>query len=444
MVESHPSRTQPDPEDRPIDRQFFEHVLSVAGRLASSSDLHEVLGLIIDALRDSLRADRASVFQYDATTNELFATQAHGLARDLRLPADKGIVGEAARTRRIVNIPDAYADPRFNPGVDKATGYRTRCLLTIPLVDFEGRLVGVAQVLNKGVEHGGIFSADDESMAQYLALQAAVALKRASLLEAQREKERLEADLQVARQIQRAGLPQQIAEFPGYDIAGHTEPADKTGGDSYDVIDLRPFRDRVATRAEALIFLADATGHGIGPALSVTQVQAMVRMGCRVGVPLDAMALNINQRLCEDLPAGRFVTSLLGHLDTSGNVLRYISAGQGPLLILRAGVEQSSDDLCLATTHMPFGIDDDVDFTSIAEVRFEPGDVFLALSDGYFEAQTAEGEYFGLDRVAEVVRSVRGQTAAGILDAVRGAVIGHMGSGAAADDQTGLIVKRLG
>lgn len=419
-------------------------MLSVAGRLASSSDLHEVLGLIIDALRDSLRADRASVFQYDSVTNELFATQAHGLARDLRLPADKGIIGEAARTRRIINIPDAYADSRFNPGVDKATGYRTRCLLTIPLVDFEGRLVGVAQVLNKGSDHGGIFNADDESMAQYLALQAGVALKRASLLEAQREKERLEADLQVARQIQRAGLPQEIPVFPGYDIAGHTEPADKTGGDSYDVIDLRGFRHGAAPRADALIFLADATGHGIGPALSVTQVQAMVRMACRVGVPLDEMALNVNQRLCEDLPPGRFVTSFLGHLDVGGHALSYISAGQGPLLLLRPGVEQSPDELQVATTHMPLGIDDDVDFSCVAQVRFEPGDIFLALSDGYFEAQNAAGDYFGIERVAEVVRPISRRPAADILAGIREAVIGHMGSAAAVDDQTGVIVKRVG
>jgi phosphoserine phosphatase len=83
--------------------------------------------------------------------------------------------------------------------VDKSSGYRTRCLLTIPLVDFEDQLIGVAQVLNKSAETGGVFTPDDEQMAVLIATQAAIAIKRAALLEAEREKERLEADLQVAR-----------------------------------------------------------------------------------------------------------------------------------------------------------------------------------------------------------------------------------------------------
>ena len=140
-----------------IEREVYEHILRVSRRLASTSDLGDVLGVIIDALRDLLGAERASVFQYDAKAHELFATKAHGLPTDLRLPADRGIIGEAARTRQIINIPDAYADLRFNRAVDVSTGYRTRCLLTIPLIDFEGHLAGVAQVLNKSPDRGGTF-----------------------------------------------------------------------------------------------------------------------------------------------------------------------------------------------------------------------------------------------------------------------------------------------
>ena len=102
----------------------YESILGVARSLASSNDLGQVLALIINALRDLLHAERASVFQYDAATHELIATKAHGLAKDLRLSADLGIIGEAAKIKAIVDIPDAYADPRFNQAVDKATGER--------------------------------------------------------------------------------------------------------------------------------------------------------------------------------------------------------------------------------------------------------------------------------------------------------------------------------
>lgn len=425
----------------PINRGFFEHVLQVAGRLASSSNLNEVLGLIIDVLRDSLHADRASVFQYDASRHELFATQAHGLSRDLRLSADLGIIGEAARMRKVINIPDAYSDPRFNREVDRSTGYRTRCLLTIPLVDFESRLIGVAQVLNKSESAGGVFDADDELMAQYLASQAAVALKRAALLEDQRRKEKLEADLQVARTIQREGMPEGVPSFDGYDIAGHTQPADETGGDAWDVVDLRGFGS--VREADAMVFLADAAGHGIGPALSVTQVLAMMRMACRLGASVETMAEQVNRQLCADLPPGRFVTAFLGSLSSRSHLMTYVSAGQGPLLFLRAQRPQSFEESSLSPTEMPLGIEDCLTFKADV-ITFEPGDVFLLLSDGYYEAQSEAGAMFGLDRVAEVVRNSMHLPAQGILDAVRGSVIRHLGSHAAADDQTGVVVKRLG
>ncbi len=302
-------------EGEGIDRGSFEKILRVARRLASSSDLEEVLGLIIDALRDTLKAERASVFQYDAKSHELFATRAHGLPNDLRLPADLGIIGEAARSRAPIHIPNAYADERFNREVDRATGFTTRCILTIPLVDHSGKLVGVAQVLNKNIDAGGVFTDEDETLAQYLADQAAVALKRASLLEAERTKDKLERDLDIARRIQQSALPSTLPIIEGYDLAGLSEPADETGGDAFDIVDLRPF-EQSGAEAEALIFMGDATGHGVGPAISVTQVLAMIRMSCRLGASLRTLAEQVNRQVCDDLPIGRFVTAFLGELDT--------------------------------------------------------------------------------------------------------------------------------
>jgi sigma-B regulation protein RsbU (phosphoserine phosphatase) len=92
---------------------------------------------------------------------------------------------------------------------------------------------------------------------------------------------------------------------------------------------------------------------------------------------------------------------------------------------------------------MPFGIETDLPFDPVEPMIFEPGDVFLLLSDGYFEARSESGDMFGLDRVAQVVRSHLDKPAARILEEVRRAVIEHMGSLAADDDQTGVVVKRV-
>lgn len=398
--------------------------------------------MIIDALRETLSADRASVFQYDAKSHELFATQAHGLPADLRLPADLGIVGEAGRTKNIVNIPDAYADPRFNPDVDRSTGFHTRCLLTIPMVDPEGALIGVAQVLNKNSETGGAFNEDDEVIARMLADQAAVALKRASLLEDQLLKKKLEADLQVARKIQRSALPSKLPTFKGYDIASRFESADETGGDAFDVIDLRAHRTLEESDApgDALIFMGDATGHGVGPALSVVQVLAMIRMACRLESPVEAIAFNINEQLCHDLPAGRFVTAFVGILDAATHEMNWASAGQAPLLFVSA---KGDNDQVLNSNGMPFGIDPDFDPDPVEPFRFAPGDVFALLSDGYYEAANHDGKMFGHKRVIESIRKNIHRSAEEIIAGIQEDLTAFDKGRPPDDDQTAVLVKRL-
>ena len=127
-----------------LQRQVLERMLEIAGSLSASPSLREILAVIINAMRDTLDAERATVLEYDPETHELFSTVAHGLARfdpevaspegaegdvaarAIRIPADSGIAGQCATTRAIDNVPDAYADERFNPAVDRRTGFRTR------------------------------------------------------------------------------------------------------------------------------------------------------------------------------------------------------------------------------------------------------------------------------------------------------------------------------
>lgn len=435
-----------------IERAALEVVLQVSRRLASSSDLSQVLELIIDSLCSTLHADRASVFQYDAERHELFATRAHGLPNDLRLPADRGIVGEAARTREIINIPDAYADPRFNPGVDKSTGYRTRCLLTVPLVDEEKNLVGVAQILNKDEDHGGVFNERDERLAELLAEQAALALKRAALLGIRREQELLRRELSVARDIQTSGLVRTLPVFPGYDIAADTKPADETGGDAYDVIDLRVHAPGKG-RGDAAIFLADATGHGIPAALAITQALYMFRMGCRLGATQEEVATQVNAQMCADAVDGRFVTAFFGEFHLAEHRLNYLSAAQAPLLLLRALGSGREDHIVMTPTSCFLALDHPLAIDPAEPFVFGPGDVLALLSDGFFEARSLvsrergklmeQGPLLGHERLAEVIREHMHLSAADIVKALQAEVLRFVGMDKRKDDQTAVIMKRV-
>ncbi|MCK6461433.1 MAG: SpoIIE family protein phosphatase, partial [Planctomycetes bacterium] len=143
----------------------------------------------------------------------------------------------------------------------------------------------------------------------------------------------LEGELRVARRIQQETFPAKLPELPGYDCAGFSLPAAETGGDSYDAIGIA--EDGSVTggaAARALFLVADATGHGIGPALSVTQVRAMLRMAVRTGTGIEEIVRHLNEQLHDDLESGRFVTAWFGDLDARTGRLATFSAGQGPLL----------------------------------------------------------------------------------------------------------------
>jgi phosphoserine phosphatase len=195
-----------------------------------------------------------------------------------------------------------------------------------------------------------------------------------------------------------------------------------------------------STEAEgAVLLLADATGHGIGPALSVTQVRAMLRMAIRVGEDLPAIIRHLNAQLCADLTEGRFITAWLGELDARERTLTGFSCGQGPLLYYRA-----ADETCraLETDAVPLGCFDDLEVSLRAPMRMEPGDIFVALSDGVVEAENPDGELFGTKRVTDVIASHCESSASELMAALRKALAAFTGTAPAADDRTVVIVKR--
>ena len=177
-----------DPKERRI--QKLEAILNVAKAMSTERDLGVLLEEIVEHARAVVEATRGSIFLLDKEKNELWSKVAQG-AREIRFPADKGIAGHVAQTKRPLNIPDAYADPRFNPAVDKATGFHTRNMLTVPMISTKEDVVGVLQVLNKNaagyeaeIEKGSPgppFDAEDEEMLLALGGQAASAIENAIL-----------------------------------------------------------------------------------------------------------------------------------------------------------------------------------------------------------------------------------------------------------------------
>ena len=204
-------------------------ILEVTRGLAAPFDLTTMLREVTGAARQVLDAERSSVWLFDADACELVLKVSSDI-RDVRVALGVGLVGACARDRQVINVPDCYADPRFDPAVDKRSGFHTRCALTLPLVDHRDALVGVMQVLNRS---GGVFDAADEALATALAAQCAVALQRVQMTEALIEGERMRAELEMARAVQMSTLPATMPLVPGYDVFGIAQPAEQTGGDTF-------------------------------------------------------------------------------------------------------------------------------------------------------------------------------------------------------------------
>lgn len=411
-----------------LETQALNQILEVTRKLAAPFDLDTMLSEVVNAARNILNAERGTVFLYDEMNDELVVKVATKLGT-VRIPADKGIVGECAQKRILINVPDCYADERFNRAIDKQTGFRSRCMLTLPLIGYEDTLIGVLQILNK---REGTFDDQDEYVATALAAQAAVVLHRVEITEAMIASEKLDREITVARDVQMGTLPKSMPTVAGYDIGGTFTPTDQTGGDLYDFI---PLSDE-----QLFLLMGDATGHGIGPALSATQVRAMLRVALRLGANLDDAFTKINNQLVEDLPDDRFVTAFFGLLDSTTHKVRFQSGGQGPIMQFHAGTHQYD---WYEPTTFPLGYMNQSDLPEARVIDLAPGDILGLISDGIYEYENEAGVQFGQDGLTRVFDAHQGASMAELVKVIMQAAYDHGGTVPQADDITIVLIRRL-
>jgi sigma-B regulation protein RsbU (phosphoserine phosphatase) len=312
--------------------------------------------------------------------------------------------------------------------VDKASGYVTKSILTLPLHGMDGKPMGALQVLNK--PDG--FSQDDVDI---LGLCSGYS---ASTLESQRLRKDAEAaklflqELEIARDVQQHLLPQDLPTIPGLDVAGYCRSAKFVGGDYYDFL---PMRDG------GLFFtLGDVSGKGIAAAVLMASIQASLRS--QVVRPPDSLADlmgDFNKAVYSFSTSDKYSTLFCGMLNIASGKLTYVNAGQVRPMLLRCG---SGEIERLDCGGMPVGLLDACEYEQ-GTVAMQPGDAVLCFSDGISEATNAKGEMWEETEVEKIVQACGGLSAKQMIDRLVAMTDAFAGDAEQADDMTVVAIRRV-
>jgi len=337
-------------------------------------------------------------------------------------------LGESPESAEIVG---GFGPARFEASdLEKAwqQGIYTDDLVALPLQTDAGTL-GILVASDKEARAGTEpFAANDVRLLELFAVQVTVAMEYVRLTRESLERERLKHELEMAAVIQSHLHPEQFPHLEGFRLAVRSSSSRQVAGDTYDVL----------VRDNALIAtVTDVSGKGVGAGMIAAGVHAGVRLMAGGSQNLSEVAGRINSYLAGATADNRFATFAMVKIDPAGEI-RAVNAGHLPVLIRRQGgtIEE------LTSSGLPLGI---LEVASYSESisRLDPGDLVALFTDGLTEAEDADEEEFGVERVAEVAAGLAEPTADKLCDAILEAVEAHTGGGALHDDATLLVVERL-
>jgi serine phosphatase RsbU (regulator of sigma subunit) len=299
------------------------------------------------------------------------------------------IINEVVKQKQAILSADAASDARFELSQSIAD-FRIRSMMCAPLVTGEGNVLGVIQI--DTLDQRSRFTNDDLEVLASVASQGAFAIDNAQLHEKQLQQQKVQADLNAARQVQKNLLPTAPPTVEGYQFFDFYEAANEVGGDFYDYIVLRD--GRVA------VVLADVSGKGVAAALVMAKLSAAVRY-CLASEPSASKAVDrINENFCSSGWEGRFATFVLALLDPKTNKVAIVNGGHMPPFIRRAS--GTIEELAPEIAGLPLGVTDGITYES-AEITLAAGEMITLFTDGISEALNPANELYTLQRLQKVL-----------------------------------------
>jgi sigma-B regulation protein RsbU (phosphoserine phosphatase) len=417
----------------------LKRLLEATSLLHSQLPLDVVLGHMLDHAVSVTDADRGLLLEADATgaLKVKLARRSGGL----RLPPESLTPSQTAiqlalkQQSPVITEDLAQADMDLQ-AAQSIVAQRLRAVVVIPLygmsrANTQESMVNIKRgdflgVLYLDSRRPAAFSKLDRQILDALAADAASILDNARLVERERERQRMEQEINIARDIQQALLPRDFREFPHLAVNGYNLPCLSVGGDYFDVF---PISD-----GRTAFLIADVSGKGLGAALLTTMLQGALS-AMTLGTDPARVFNHINRFLCGHAEVGRYATMFFGILDDDGH-LEFINAGHPSPFLIRAGVAEEA----FTEGSYPVGLVPEAEYTAVC-LKLEPGDTLVLFSDGVTEAMDPDDQLFGVPRLKQVLTGLAECPLEEIQKCVLESVENFARGAHQADDLTLLVVR---
>jgi sigma-B regulation protein RsbU (phosphoserine phosphatase) len=397
-----------------------------ASKLINSSIEPDTLfASILTVARNELHVDRGTLYFVDEQRREIWTKIAGELSSEIRLPIGKGLAGTVAATGEPLILHDAYEDPRFDRSLDQKTGYRTRSMLCVPIKNRGERTVGVLQLLNK--VHGS-FGPRDLEFLRDISDHMATAMENATLHIELLEKQRMEQELSLGREIQSGLLPSAPVDVRGIELGAVSLPCYEVGGDYFDFLEL--------PGGDLGLAIGDVSGKGVSAALIMSSVQAALRVAAPIEDDLARLVARLNALIFRSATGRKYATFFFARYTPSTGILRYVNAGHNPPYIATAeGLKE------IASTGRPIGLLPESSYRE-GTIELPHGATLFLYTDGLNEAADPEDVELGNERLRELFLAQRDVPLIEIPSRVLDAVIGFERGAKATDDKTIVVMRR--
>lgn len=425
------------PTARAVDRKLKE-VNSLYGftrKLNTQLDYQKLPQMITQLTAEVLGSQSTWLEMFETGNNKLTLISHINLTQQqiLNNPFDRieGLNHDLVYHRKPLLINDMTQNPQWQDLLNWKKDLRS--LVAAPLFSSREQLMGIIYA-SKSQSYG--FDNDDVSLLEGFANQSAIALENAQLWQSSLERERLEQELRVAREVQLKLLPQSLPHVPGFELERFFLTANEVGGDYYDFIQ---FAD-----GQPGVVIGDVSGKGTSAAFYMAEFKGVIQTLASALDDPKELVCRANRIFYATIERKNFLTAIVGKFIPGQKTFQFVRAGHSPLIFYR---HSSAEIHFLQPQGLGIGMDPGSVFDALAEVhsvQFQAGDFLLLFTDGLVEARNHAGEEFGEERVASLARRAGRLTAAQIKGHILDEITAFIGDTPLHDDLTFMVIKFKG